>query len=305
VGVIDARSNKLVGEVRVGRDPESVAFGYGSVWVASVEDEIVSRVDPADLGATPVTISVTDDYPADIATGLGAVWVAGGGQAELRRILPGRDDASDPVSAIGPSVGCGSPYASLAVGAGSVWFLCEGGAFGRFDPKTSTAQNLGVECGLATFTRASQPRYTDMTFGLDALWMTDYAANRVLRVDPAVCQQPETITVGDGPKAVAVHGSTLWVANFDDGTVTRIENPGGAPVQSVTEVGEGPVDLAVDENAVWVANQLDHTVMRLDPETGRVQRTIDLGNAPHGIAVGDSRVWVTVRASSDQAAPTS
>jgi serine/threonine-protein kinase len=301
VGVIDANSNKLVAEVQVGRDPESVAFGYGSVWVASVKDQIVSQIDPSDVAATPATIAVMGDYPADITTGLGAVWVAGGALAELVRINPAQGTASDPVPAAQKGVGCGSPYASLAVGEGSVWFLCEGGgAFGRFDPSTSNAQDLLVQCGLAIFSTSRLPRYTDMAYGPDALWITNYAGNQVLRLDPVVCQEPEPLSAGAGPMAVAVGGSAVWVANFDADTVTKIGVSGSAPVQSTFDVGDGPVDLAVDENAVWVANQLDRTVVRLDPETGDVEAKIDLGNVPQGIAVGEGRVWVTVRAPEDE-----
>ena len=36
--------------------------------------------------------------------------------------------------------------------------------------------------------------------------------------------------------------------------------------------------------------------MRLDPETGKVEATIALGNEPQRIAAGEGRVWVTVRA---------
>jgi YVTN family beta-propeller protein len=61
-------------------------------------------------------------------------------------------------------------------------------------------------------------------------------------------------------------------------------------------VGDGPVDVAVDETGVWVANSLDRTVSRIDPESGDVVATIDIGNEPRRIAAGEGAVWVTVRA---------
>ena len=47
VGVVDPGSDKLVAEVPVGIDPESVTVGEGAVWVANVDDETVTRIDPA------------------------------------------------------------------------------------------------------------------------------------------------------------------------------------------------------------------------------------------------------------------
>ena len=98
--------------------------------------------------------------------------------------------------------------------------------------------------------------------------------------------------------------NALWVANFEDDTVTRISIPGPGQTATTTtfDVGDGPVDVAVGEGAVWVANQLDRSVTRIDPESGDVVATIGLGNEPQRVAAGEGSVWVTVRAPEDQAA---
>ena len=108
------------------------------------------------------------------------------------------------------------------------------------------------------------------------------------------------VTVGRAPIAIAVRARTLWVANFGDDTVSRIEVPKPGVQQPRTvetfPVGDGPVDVAVDETGVWVANSLDRSVSRIDPESGDVVATIDIGNEPRRIAAGEGAVWVTVRA---------
>ena len=297
VGVIDSASGELVDAVQVGIDPLAIAHGAGGVWVANVEDETISRIDPQTRQLVRTGIAV-GDYPSDVITGAGDVWVALGATAELVRVNAEQNTTSEPVSAVGDRAGgCGAPQASLAFGADSVWFLCEGGSeFGRFDPRTSKAQRLAVECDLATFSESRVPQYTDIAFGLDKLWITDAAGNEVLALDPVVCREPKGVTVGARPAAVAVGGSSLWVTNLDADTVTKVDLVGGAPDTSTFPVGEGPVDVAVDENGVWVVNQLDRTIMRLDPETGDVEATVALGNVPERVAVGDWFVWVTVRA---------
>jgi serine/threonine protein kinase len=297
VGVIDSASAELADAVQVGIDPEAIAFGAGGVWVANVEDESITRIDPATHDLVRAAIGVSN-YPSDVITGAGDAWVALGATAELVRINPEQNQPSEPLSAVGAKAGCGAPFASLAFGVGQVWFVCRGGTeFGSYDPRTGVARRLALECQLATFSKSTLPQYADMTFGLDTVWIANSAGNQVVGVDPVICQDPDEVSAGAGPIAVAVGGNALWVANFDADTVTRIADPaGGAPVSNTFDVGDGPSDLAVDENGVWVANKLDRNVMRLDPETGHVDATIELGNEPQRIAAGGGSVWVTVRA---------
>jgi YVTN family beta-propeller protein len=61
-------------------------------------------------------------------------------------------------------------------------------------------------------------------------------------------------------------------------------------------VGDGPEDVAVGARSVWVANRLDGTVSRVDSQTNEVVATIDVGNAPSGLAFADGQVWLTVQA---------
>jgi YVTN family beta-propeller protein len=60
------------------------------------------------------------------------------------------------------------------------------------------------------------------------------------------------------------------------------------------EVGESPNALAASPEAIWVANG-GGTVSRIDPVKREVVKTIDVGNAPAGIAVGLGNVWVSVQ----------
>jgi serine/threonine-protein kinase len=69
---IDPRTNTVVRTVSVGSGPSGVAFGYGSLWVAS-NDGTVTRIDPRS-GQVVGTIRVGGS-PQDVATGYGRVWV--------------------------------------------------------------------------------------------------------------------------------------------------------------------------------------------------------------------------------------
>jgi DNA-binding beta-propeller fold protein YncE len=54
-----------------------------------------------------------------------------------------------------------------------------------------------------------------------------------------------------------------------------------------------PVAVAVGAGAVWVGS-LNKKVYRLDLTSGKVTGSIDVGGVPHGLAVVEDEVWVTL-----------
>jgi YVTN family beta-propeller protein len=301
VGVVDPATNELVAEIPVGIDPESVAVGEGAVWVANVADETVSRIDPV-TRERGRTIDV-GDYPSDVVVADGTVWVALGALAELTRIDPSQDQAATPIPALGPSIPCGAPRASLAAGDGAVWFACQAADLGRIDIRSGRARRVGLEAGLLTSPSAVLPEFADIGFGLGSLWIVNRAANSVIEVDTATVQRLRDLTVGNTPTAIAVGSDSLWVANFEDDAVTRVSIPGRGQTPTLTAipVGDGPVDIAFGEDAVWVVSSLDRRLTRIDPESGDVTARIDVGNEPQRVAAGAGGVWVTVRAAESEA----
>jgi YVTN family beta-propeller protein len=59
------------------------------------------------------------------------------------------------------------------------------------------------------------------------------------------------IPVGADPVAVAVGGGSVWVTNYLDGTVSRVD-PTMNEVVATIEVGPHPDHIAVGEGGVWV-----------------------------------------------------
>ena len=134
------------------------------------------------------------------------------------------------------------------------------------------------------------------------------------------------------PCSVTAARGLLWVANFGDGTVQRV-NPktnrrvgkpivvGSRPCPIVTgagsvwtasyggdrvdridprrarvtrriRVGRQPFDLIFAAGAAWVTNNADGTVSRIDPRRNRVAATIRVGGAPAGLSFAAGSVWV-------------
>ena len=74
-------------------------------------------------------------------------------------------------------------------------------------------------------------------------------------------------------------------------------DPRTGEVRGTVDVGSGADALAVTRGAVWVANGLAGTVSRIDVRDGRVTKTIDFGGRPSTLAAGDTKVYVGLRTS--------
>jgi YVTN family beta-propeller protein len=123
-------------------------------------------------------------------------------------------------------------------------------------------------------------------------------ADSVAVIDPNTDRVTGDIPVGARPIAVAVGEGAVWVANADDGTVSRID-PETQKVVKTIGIGSPASDIAAGEGSVWVANGSEGTVTRIDPRTNTVLEPIDLSGpdklAPSGaysVAVGYGAVWV-------------
>ena len=117
-------------------------------------------------------------------------------------------------------------------------------------------------------------------------------------IDPQRSRIVGQVPVGRRPVAVAIGHGSVWVANADDGTVSRIHPDRGEVIRTIG-IGAPAIDLAVATDAVWVANGSDGTVSRIDPSADAVVETIDLRgtselvwNPTYAVAADDDSVWI-------------
>jgi peptide/nickel transport system substrate-binding protein len=97
--------------------------------------------------------------------------------------------------------------------------------------------------------------------------------------------------VGRGPAALTAGAGSVWVANAQDGTVSRIDRERGQITK--IDVGGEPTALAFGAGTLWVANGESRRVAQIDPGTDRVVNHLEVGNVSRGIAVASDAVWVT------------
>ena len=129
---------------------------------------------------------------------------------------------------------------------------------------------------------------------------TPVPPDSVAVIDPQRSRVVGHVLVGRRPVALAIGHGSVWVANADDGTVSRI-HPDRHEVIRTIGIGAPAIDLAVTTDAVWVANGSDGTASRIDPSADAVVETIDLRgsselvwNPTYAVDADDDSVWIAV-----------
>ena len=282
VAAIDVRSGRVVAAASVGVRPGLIGFGSGSLWIANLDDQTVSRVDPSSL-RTLANIPLLAP-PVGLAASADAVWVVesnanpGQSSVSVSRIDPDYNVSGAPLQ-IG-NVVPNAPGAVAAKGS-SVWVAPSNGRLTRLDALTGGVQGQPVDPNASP---------SGVAVGEGAVWLTDTEAGNVIRVDSARLVTP--FPVGNGPTAIAVGAGGVWVVDSLDDAVVRID-PGTRSVTATIPVGRSPAGVAVGAGSVWVANSGDGTVTRINPTTDK-PATIRVGGSPQALTVAAGRVYVTV-----------
>ena len=280
VAVINPRSDTVVSWAPVGSRPGPIAFGSGSLWVANLDDQTVSRLDPRSL-QTLRNISLPNP-PTGLAAGAGAIWVAQSNPVATAVSLSAIDPQFDHLETNRPFPNPFGGTAAVATQGASVWVAPSSGLLTQLDPATGHRHSFDPNSGP-----------TAIAVGAGGVWLTDSDANNVTRVDPTGVLTHTA--VGNGPTGIAVGEDGVWVTDSLDDTVKRID-PALQSVTTTIPVGRSPAGVAVGAGSVWVANSADGTVTRIDPHTNRVIATIPVGGSPQAITIADGRVWVTIDA---------
>jgi YVTN family beta-propeller protein len=186
--------------------------------------------------------------------------------------------------------------AAIAVAQGALWVTSVApGDLGRPGKDTVTRIDPATGRTVATITVARAPLDVAATPG--AVWVTNAGAggDSVARIDPHTNRlSVRPVTTGASPQSLATGGGSLWVANHDARTVTRIDQASGKVVADIPVPSE-PHRVAYGAGAAWVGNWHDNSISRIDPATNRVVGSpIPIGSHHAGnLAVGAGGVWVT------------
>ena len=180
---------------------------------------------------------------------------------------------------------------ALATDGRALWALTDASMVVRIEPATNSL-------GAATQFGPTGDYWQGLAASSDALWVTDWDAKLVYRIDPTDLHAVTKIETGLALKGVLATTDAVWIADTHAGTVIRID-PKTSRVVATIPVGpvgtSGPNWLSSGLGSIWVDVPNNSTVVRIDPVTDRIQATIPTPNfIPCGpIGIATNAVWLT------------
>ena len=129
----------------------------------------------------------------------------------------------------------------------------------------------------------------------DAIWVAKNGPAAIVHIDPETQQVVATVEIDANLVAADVHG--VWVSGAGENaahanTTWRVDPLTNQLVGTPIPVGIEPLQMVAGANAVWVgAHSGPPAITRIDPATGKVLATIEVGFGIHGLAVGPDSVW--------------
>ena len=132
-----------------------------------------------------------------------------------------------------------------------------------------------------------------------SIWVLT-GGGQVLRIDSSTNSVASTFDVdparNDGAFPLAVTPDGIWVSEFDENAVLRVDRTSGSVVAKI-ESGPNPAGLGGDHSAIWATNHRGGSVSRIDPTTNKVVASVSVGapgaGGPHEIGLGLGSVWVS------------
>jgi streptogramin lyase/predicted Ser/Thr protein kinase len=99
--------------------------------------------------------------------------------------------------------------------------------------------------------------------------------------------------IGGRATAWLVSGFVVFVLAMVAAALFLLLGDDGPDVSDPIAIGTPPLRLDAGPKAVWVTSEKDGTLTRLDPESGEVVASRNLGKGISGVAVGSKWVWIT------------
>lgn len=223
--------------------------------------------------------------PTLIAGGYGYLWIASREERTVARL--------DPITnkIVGEPTRLSEPIYDIVAGEDGVWVSGDTEVT-RLDPKTGQViVSLRDQFGDGDPFRMAEGAGSIWIVNLvDAAW-----GSHVYRIDPRANRfSGEPMTVGREAVGITFGAGSLWSADHDSSTVSRVSPTTGGRIATIPAASEPHnVYFNSDDGHVWVANYHINAVTRIDPHTNRViGQPLSMSFAAEMIASGAGKVWV-------------
>ena len=261
VGLIGGKDTKALSRLPARTSPLGLAIRGQSLWLTTSSGALL-RTDLEQPNADPSTFPAVDAGP--IAVTADSVWVLEADRGVVERI----DSRTGRVIR---AIRVGNGPTAIAAGLGAVWVTNSiDGTLSRIDAVTG---RVGRPIPIG-----QEP--DGVVVGDRSVWVSD-ANGAVIRVQDN--QIVGSTAVGSGASALAFGGGSVWVANRDDGTISRI-NPQSGKVNTTIRIGRSADGVAVAGGAVWAISSADETLTRIDLASNQKMHVSRLGSVPTLVA---------------------
>ena len=260
-------AGEVVGEpIKVGKGPRDAAFGGGAIWTANLDDNTVSRLDPATNKAT--SIPVSDLFPFEVDFDGNSLFVTG--PSEIRKIDPATNEV---VATYKDAEG---EITSVAAGEGALWIVhTKNDTLTKVSQQTMEVDGDPIKVG---------DRPTSVAVGEGGVWVSNFGSKTVSKIDPELGEQfGDPIPLEFAPGGVSVVEGTVYLGTGKG--VVELDPTSFTLGEPVEVAGAAFYDVGL--GALWTTFPNSGELRRLDLKTKeQIGESIDVGKGVQGVAVG-------------------
>ena len=220
-------------------------------------------------------------YAIDRDPATGALWASCRAQALLHRI----DRQTGETRAILRLAS--TPY-SIAAGLGAVWSAERGPSLTRIDARTGRSTTVFEGHEFAYIWTAA-----------GSVWAAEGVDRYLVRYEPST-RRSVPIPTGDGPSALVEDAGRIWILNHRDGTLQRVDPAANTATTLGRLPGDAPERMVYAEGSLWVTGR-GTDLLRVDPGTGAVQATIEIGAGGIDVQAAAHSIWVAAPTAEEDA----
>ncbi|MEQ1702073.1 MAG: YncE family protein [Ilumatobacteraceae bacterium] len=129
-----------------------------------------------------------------------------------------------------------------------------------------------------------------VVFDGTSIWVSNAADGTLSKVDPATNTVLDTFSVGSTSYGLAFDGDDIWISSGSN-FVSRFDRTSNTVVATVT-TDAYPSGIAFDGTHIWVANTMMSSVSKIDPATNTVVATLTGISGAYGVAYDGTSIWV-------------
>jgi streptogramin lyase len=211
----------------------------------------------------------------------GALWASCRAQARLHRISAETGETRAILRL------AGTPY-SIAAGLGAVWSAERGPSLTRIDPRTGRPTTV-----------FSGHEFAYIWTAAGSVWAAENVDRFLVRYDPSA-RRAVPIPTGDGTSALVEDAGRIWIVNHRDGTLQRVDPATNTAVALGRLPGDAPERMAYAEGSLWVTGR-GTDLLRVDPNTGAVQASIEIGAGAIDVQAAAHSIWVAAPTAEEDA----